>query len=336
MQNNLRIVCPKCRGLLKKSEADAEQCQTCGAVYHTTFGIPDLRFPLDEVEDGRETAVIQKLITAYDHTDYFPLVDLFFSTVNAEHVPDHLVEKYRDQRIRQLAKGSQMADMFLTRINEHYSLADSATALELGCGSGAGLVALAQQYEHVVALDPSLPQLILAKKFCDENSIHNVTFVQAYGQHLPFLEDTFSYITAQNVLEHVFDIQEVLAEVARVLKPDGGFAADSRNRYDMFFPEPHVHLRGVGFLPRAWANSYVNWRLGINYDAFHTYLLSYGELKRAMKKAFGSRFKIIIPKVSIYGMPQRWDGLLASLERYRWIQYPLAVIFPSHLAIAQK
>jgi hypothetical protein len=35
-------------------------------------------------------------------------------------------------------------------------------------------------------------------------------------------------------------------------------------------------------------------------------------------------------------MPKKWDSLLATLERFGWLQQWLTIIFPSHLALAQK
>ena len=336
MKNDVGVICPSCKGELDELETSTTQCRSCGLQYRTVFGIPDLRYPVGKLENEPERVLAERLIAAYPGSQYLDLVDLFFSSVDVSNIPGRLVSLYKRHRSRQLSRGSQFTNMFLVRLKEHYDLPDFAWALELGCGAGAGLVALARHYTNVIGIDPSLPRLILARKFCDENNIQNVQLVQAYGQQLPFLDNSFSYVTAQNVLEHVFDIDNVLAEVARVLKPSGCFVADSRNRYDVFFPEPHVQLRGVGLLPRAWANSYVRWRLGISYEAFHTRLLSYGDLRRALRKSFGDQCRIVIPRVSAYDMPKKWDALLASLERVEWLRQWLVVIFPTHLALAQK
>jgi ubiquinone/menaquinone biosynthesis C-methylase UbiE len=37
-------------------------------------------------------------------------------------------------------------------------------AIDIGCGSGGGLLALARDYEQVMGLDISLPSLIIARK----------------------------------------------------------------------------------------------------------------------------------------------------------------------------
>ena len=54
------------------------------------------------------------------------------------------------------------------------------------------------------------------------------------------------------------------------------------NRFSIA-PEPHVHLWGVGFLPRSWMPAYVRWRRGLAYDKHH--LLSIFEVRRFLKAA---------------------------------------------------
>ncbi len=226
--------------------------------------------------------------------------------------------------------------MFLARLQAWTPLAGNTRALDLGCGDGVGLLPLARRFHHVVGLEPDLSQLILARKLCEEHAISNVQLVQGYGQQLPFPDEHFNYVTAQNVLEHVFEADQVVAEVARVLEGGGGFAADSRNRYDLFFPEPHVQLHGVGLLPRRLTNAYVRWRIGTSYDLFHTRLLSYGDVRRALWRSFGPHFRIVLPRVVAYGISERWDRRLAAIERIPLLSGPLIVFFPTHLALARK
>lgn len=335
MENEVHIVCPSCKGELEELETNAIRCRRCGLQFRTVFAIPDLRYPISEVESESEQMLVERLIAAYPDSGYLDLVDLFFSSVDASNIPGHLISLYRHHYSHQLSRGSQFTNMFLSRLKEYYDVPDLDYSLELGCGAGIGLVPLAYHCSHVIGLDPSLPQLILARKFCAENNIRNVQLVQAYGQRLPFLDNCFSYVTGQNVLEHVFDIEVVLTEAVRILKPGGCFAADSRNRYDLFFPEPHVQLRGVGLLPRAWADAYVRWRLGTSYEAFHARLLSYADLNRALRNSFEDQYRIVMPRVSAYGMP-KWDALFAVVERFKWLQKGLLLIFPAHLALAQK
>ena len=168
-----------------------------------------------------------------------------------------------------------------------------------------------------------------------EAGLENFQLVQAYGQGLPFAGEQFAYIMAQNALEHLFDVDAVLAEIVRLLQPGGGFAADSRNRYDLLFKEPHVHLRWVGFLPRRWAPRYVAWRNGMRYD--NTWLLSYGDLRRLLQRHFGPRrYRILFPDTAAYGGAPVADRWLNLLERGGPLAAPVKFFFPSLLALATK
>ncbi len=336
MNSAVQIVCPKCKGELEELDTTSGRCRACGLRYRIIADIVDLRYPVSELEPDPEMVIAERLMTVYTQSRYLDLVEIYFASLDVSTVPRHLVSYYKDHRSQQLSRGSQLTSMFLARLRKYYDLPDHASALEIGCGEGAGLVALSQNFEYVIGVDPSLPELILARKFCDDNGIKNIRLVRAYGQQLPFPDNGFSYVTAQNTLEHVFDIDGVVAEVARVLKCNGCFAADSRNRYDLFFPEPHVKLRWVGWLPRAWANAYVQWRIGMSYDMVHTRLLSYGDLRVALRKSFGDYYQIVVPNVSAYDIPAFWDIILASLERFEWLRQWLVVIFPTHLALAKK
>ena len=330
-----KLVCPKCKGELIQLSDTNGKCNDCDFQYPIYFGISDLRYPAETEPDKAELHKTEQLLAVYETSTYEELASVHVSLQDVE-ASEGLIAIYTEYRTGQLARGSQLANMFLERLATYFSLPDSHTALDIGCGSGAGLVTLAHQFTHVLGIEPQLNELILAKKFCEEHGLANVTLAMAYAQHLPFLESQFSFITAQNVLEHVFTVDEVLLEVARVLKADGCFAADSRNRFDLFLPEPHVKLRWVGMFRRAWANAYVKWRIGIDYDFAHAHLLSYWDLRRGLSGAFQSQYEIAFPQVSAYNFPSQLDNVFSQLEKVRFIAQPMLTIYPSHLVLAQK
>lgn len=324
--------CLECGGELHAGPSSSYACQNCERTYPSIMGIIDMREPGRE---GLESPVlVEELLDAFPTATWTELVELYFSKLDLGGLPQELVDHYKNYRDTQLVRGEKFTRMFLDRLDDVFGRPSSETVLEVGCGSGASLVALAGQFEHVVGLDPSLPSLIMALKLLEEKEIHNVQLVVAYGQQLPFHDNSFSYITAQNVLEHVFEAGAVLAEIWRVLKPDGYLSADSRNRYDILFPEPHVNIRWVGFVPRRWADKYVQWRTGTAYQ--NTYLLSYRELKSALSTSFGDHYQIVFPGVSAYGQSSKMERIVIGLEQGGPLARPLLWFFPSHLALAQK
>jgi SAM-dependent methyltransferase len=328
------LLCPVCRTPLTLTSPDSAHCPVCGNEYSGVLGILDLRGP-GAVTSENEARITGLLIDAYPGASYSELVELRIrSEPNAFDAPQALIEHIAAYTATQKERGAEMVAMFHTRLAAQYPLSRWKTALDIGCGSGASLLAMAQHFEQIAGIDPGLPNLILASKALAEQQIDNVLLVQAYGQKLPFQDASFDYLNALNVLEHVFDLHGVLSEAARVLAPGGSFAADSRNRYDLFFPEPHVQLRWIGLLPREWAKRYVRRRCGIEYDS--TYLLSYFDLKRGFDTYFRDDHRITYPDISAYGGPARLDRWLARIDRIPFLRELGLLFFPSHLILAHK
>ena len=93
----------------------------------------------------------------------------------------------------------------------------SGSLLELGCGEGRGVALLSPLVEHYTALD-KIQEVIdkLKPKFPE------VTFEQAVFPPFSNLSDnTFDSIVSFQVIEHVKEDAEFLAEIHRVLKPGG-------------------------------------------------------------------------------------------------------------------
>jgi SAM-dependent methyltransferase len=86
--------------------------------------------------------------------------------------------------------------------------------LDLGCGTGHYLDALASTGRTVVGLDRSADQLRFA-------ATRSRQIVQADATALPFADGAFSAVATIWILTDVDDFAVVLAEAFRVLKPDG-------------------------------------------------------------------------------------------------------------------
>lgn len=142
-------------------------------------------------------------------------------------------------------------EMTLHKAIELRSLAKRAyvgNGLDLGCGDGivggmlieeAGLTDL-----HGVDISPVEPESIMANGY--------VGYTVADIQRLPEHGDaTFDYVVSICVIEHVPDLDAVVTQAARVLKPGGVFyfTTPSPSYHDgLFLPKL---LRGVGLKERA-------------------------------------------------------------------------------------
>lgn len=97
-------------------------------------------------------------------------------------------------------------------------LQDVSRVLDLGTGEGQ-LARLATKCgaELVVGLDRSRAQIEVA---VERGQAH---FARADARRLPVPGSAFDAVTASLVLEHIDDVEEVLNEVGRVLRPGGRF-----------------------------------------------------------------------------------------------------------------
>lgn len=338
-------VCPVCRSPLRDTAADARPgsvdaapdpagCAGCGAVYPRLYGILDLRpdrTPSAWDDADRETADV--LAAAFSAATYSELVALQQSRRRESEVRG-MRAHYTGYLLGQEDRSRSMVDGFHAGLDRIFPGGPAGAALDLGCGSGAGLAALAGMYGAVVGLEPGLSNLILAKKALESLPGARVLLIRGVGQALPFGDGAFGYVQMQNVIEHVLDADPVVDETRRVLAAGGRFAADSRNRYDLFRREPHVHLRGVGFLPVRWQKPYVWFRKRIRYE--QTRLWSYGELKRILKRRFGKDFRIVFPVLAAYGQSGYLDRWVRRVGRIPCLGGLLLRFFPSHWVFTCK
>jgi ubiquinone/menaquinone biosynthesis C-methylase UbiE len=86
--------------------------------------------------------------------------------------------------------------------------------LDLGCGTGRNLPLL--EGARAVGLDPSLAALRRARR-----RAAGIPLVQARAEALPFRDAAFDTVVSGLVLCSVADPSRALAEVRRVLRPDG-------------------------------------------------------------------------------------------------------------------
>lgn len=89
--------------------------------------------------------------------------------------------------------------------------------LELGCGTGHWTKFFSENGMQVTAIDNSEAMLEIARS----KDLENVEFMTADATRLPFPDGRFSGIISITMLEFVDDLEKVLNEIDRVLKPGG-------------------------------------------------------------------------------------------------------------------
>jgi 2-polyprenyl-6-hydroxyphenyl methylase/3-demethylubiquinone-9 3-methyltransferase len=102
-------------------------------------------------------------------------------------------------------------------------------ALDVGCGGGYLSEELARLGFKVSGADPAPASLAAAQSHAKQSGL-TIDYREAQAESLPFPDGSFDLVTCCDVLEHVQDLNLVLSEIARVLKPGGIFIYDTINR----------------------------------------------------------------------------------------------------------
>ncbi|GIT92346.1 ubiquinone biosynthesis O-methyltransferase [Jannaschia pagri] len=101
--------------------------------------------------------------------------------------------------------------------------------LDLGCAGGFMAEALDDRGATVTGIDPASEAITAARAHAEQGG-RTIRYDVGVGEALPYEDACFDAVVCVDVLEHVQDLQKVMAEVARVLKPGGLFLFDTINR----------------------------------------------------------------------------------------------------------
>lgn len=105
--------------------------------------------------------------------------------------------------------------------------AERGLALDLGAGRGIASYALARDGWKVCALEPDCSALVGAVAVRDMASAtgYPIEVFEAFGERLPFGSGRFDLVVARQALHHARDLQALVRELHRVLRPGGRLVA---------------------------------------------------------------------------------------------------------------
>jgi 2-polyprenyl-3-methyl-5-hydroxy-6-metoxy-1,4-benzoquinol methylase len=206
-------------------------------------GIPDFRILPDRyipIEDDREKG--RRLDES--GRDFAGMLDLYWA-MTPEVAPE-LAQKFRRH---------QLAEERIGRVVLEEVGSWEGSLVDVGCATGGLVAAAARRGGEVVGVDVAFRWLVVGKVRLREAGV-SAMLVCANAEYLPFPDETFGALTANDLVEHVVDPAPVMRECRRVLWPGGRAYFSTNNRYSVL-PEPHVGVWGVGWLPRALQARYV-------------------------------------------------------------------------------
>jgi 2-polyprenyl-6-hydroxyphenyl methylase / 3-demethylubiquinone-9 3-methyltransferase len=103
------------------------------------------------------------------------------------------------------------------------------TVVDIGCGGGLFAEEFADLGAHVIGVDPSVSSLDTARTHAAAMGL-SIDYRAGTGEQLPLDDASVDIACCVDVLEHVNDLDAVIAETARVLRPGGVYLFDTVNR----------------------------------------------------------------------------------------------------------
>jgi ArsR family transcriptional regulator len=122
-------------------------------------------------------------------------------------------------------------------------LPSKMSIVDLGCGNGDTLLALAPHIDTLVGIDRSSAMLSLAQKRSEQHK--NIQLQQGVLENIPRADHEFDVALCILVLHHVPHIHTVLNEIARILKPNGTLVIldmETHNKRELQKQMGHKHL----------------------------------------------------------------------------------------------
>jgi 2-polyprenyl-6-hydroxyphenyl methylase/3-demethylubiquinone-9 3-methyltransferase len=101
--------------------------------------------------------------------------------------------------------------------------------LDIGCGGGVLTEEFASMGSQVTGIDISPRSIEIARVHAARTGL-SIDYQVGAGTKLPFDRESLDAVSCCDVLEHIRDWKQVIAEAGRVLKPGGLFFFDTINR----------------------------------------------------------------------------------------------------------
>ena len=169
---------------------------------------------------------------------------------NLQHIYDDAADRWWSDDIRWVRILKNMVPARL-RWFDHAIDWPGKDVLDLGCAGGFLAEALDDRGARVTGIDPAAGAIEAARAHADASG-RTIRYDVGQGEDLPYEDARFDAVVCVDVLEHVDDLDQVIGEVARVLRPGGLFLFDTINRNPVAkFVTITVAENILGILPKG-------------------------------------------------------------------------------------
>lgn len=100
------------------------------------------------------------------------------------------------------------------------------SVLDIGFGSGFPLTEIAMRLGDsctIYGIDPWAEAIERTRLKLDYYNINNVNLIEGVAENIPLKDDSLDLITSNNGINNVSDIEQVISECSRIMKPGGQF-----------------------------------------------------------------------------------------------------------------
>jgi len=156
-----------------------------------------------------------------------------------------VAEEFDPKHADKLENPERLVELPPAKLVALLSLTGAETLIDFGAGTGMYSIPLAAALPHglVLAVDPQ-PELLdrLRAKLADLPPAGRVEPILSARDHVPLPDGVADRMLVINVLHHVFDEPQALAEMARLLAPGGLFVAAEFARMERPVGPPNDHV----------------------------------------------------------------------------------------------
>lgn len=177
---------------------------------------------------------------------------------------DLMAEEYDilDERINPFyVNDCKFLDHFVQKLIPHWR---GRIVLDVGCGTGLQTIQFAPRAKHVVAIDISGALMRKVQEKMRLQGLMNVTLLQGNATQLPLEDASVDFVSAYgDVIGHIPEYEQAIAEMARVCRPGGTVTIEYDNKWHLGLIISPRQLRNAiktrrrGDL-RRWTYEYLN------------------------------------------------------------------------------
>jgi SAM-dependent methyltransferase len=194
-------------------------------------------------------------------------------------------------------------------------------ALDVGCGAGLSTAALAPLARQVIGLEP-IPAMLAHRR----TAAPRASFVIGRAERLPFAAGSFDLVTAAGSLNYT-DLPSALAEIARVLTPDGtlllyDFSVGRRSAVGDALAAWFASFEQRFPWPRGWQPFDVH---ELALAAYGLRLLHFTDVEIRLPMAFDAYLRYMLSEVNVdHAIAQ---GAYSAEQARDWCQRTLKAVF---------